>query len=171
MFRSVLVVEDDLLVHRHAVVLGDFRAEFVESLDGGILMGSRLVSLPVLLAEVATVAHVVSEELGQVLGKTICLGPLVLSRVPRGLLVLFFVSFFLSVLGIAAFGAVFLGGFLLDFFNDDILDHVSCDIESGRFLGELEANDTDDLADVLLNVEEFVHKSKLKALLFRLKFV
>ena len=65
---SVLVAEDDLLVHGHAItVVNSFLAELVQCFYHGVGLISCLICLPVLLLEVASESLVVAEELREVL--------------------------------------------------------------------------------------------------------
>ena len=129
-----------------------------------------LVCLPVLLFEVASESLVVAEELRKILGATVCLGPLEFSGIPFGFLV--FSSFFLSRLLFFLFFTFTLLLFLLGrFLSLGLLDHVWGDIEHGRFLLALESNDANNFTDVALDGEEFIHKSKLEALLVLLKLI
>lgn len=164
---SLEVVENDLLVHRHAVaVVGKLLAELVQGFDGRISVRCCLVGLPVLLLEVGAVAHVVSEELRQVLGLAVGHGPAVVCGLPlrRG-----FLTFFGGLLRRSFLFFTFALGllFLLLFLDNWLLNLVG--LEHGGLLVVLQANDTNDLANVLLNGEEFVHESELEALLLRLQ--
>ena len=121
------------------------------------------VCLPVLVLEVATVAHVVTEELGEIFGFTICLGPSIVGRLPcrgRGGCSSFFCLSFFRFDWVAFFVYLWCR-FFLDLLFDSLLDHVGCDVEGGLLLIVLETDDTDDLANVALNGEELIHESEL----------
>ena len=113
-------------------LIGDLLAELVQSLHSSVVMGVRLVCLPILFLEVGPVAHVVTEELRQVLGAAVGNGPFVVLGVPLGslgiLCFLFglFLLLFLFFLAVALFRCLFFG-----FFNDDLLLHVWGDNELG----------------------------------------
>ena len=131
---SIIFAKDDLLVHGHVssvvALVRDLLAELVQGLHSGVSVRRGLVCPPVLLLEVAAVAHVVTEELGQVLRLTVSYCPFVVGGLPLGgsvslgslfwllLLLFFFLTVWLSSL-------VFL--FLLYF---RFLNHVRSDIES-----------------------------------------
>jgi len=121
------------------------------------------VCLPVLVLEVATVAHVVTEKLGKIFGSTICLGPSIVGRLPRrgrggssSFKLLSFCRF-----NWVAFFVYFWCRFFLDLLFDSLLDHVGSDVESGLLFIILETDDADDLANVALNGKELVHESEL----------
>ena len=89
------------------------------------------VCLPVLVLEVATVAHVVSEKLGKIFGSAIGLCPSIVGRFPRRGCRLF--CFFLSFcrLDWVAFIVIFYFPLFLNLFFDSLLNHVLSDVESG----------------------------------------
>ena len=126
-------------------------------------MDIHSVCLPVLVLKVATVAHVVTEKLGEILGFTIGFGPSVVGGLPRRCRLCFlFVA--AGRLNRIAFFVQFLFNLFFDLFLDSLLDHVGSDVESGLLFLVLEANDTDDFANVALNGKELVHEAELQTL-------
>jgi len=121
----------------------------------------HLVRLPVLHIELAAVAQVLAEQLGQVVWLSVRDGPSEFGWVEFWLLILspLFWSCFLF------FTLLLRLGFLdLDLLNNWLLPHVgSLDVVCG-LLFVLKADHADDLADILLNSEEFVHLAHLQGL-------
>lgn len=91
-------------------------------------MGGCTVRLPVLFLKVATVAHVIAEQLGQVLGLTICDGPLVVGWLPLGGSLL--LAFCRLLGGCVLVLTLDLGNFFLLLLLDWLLDHLGGNVES-----------------------------------------
>ena len=135
-------------------------------------MRVRLVCLPILVIKGAPVAHVVSEELGQVLGFAVRYGPFVVLGVPRrsfGFLILLFWCFLLLFLFFFSFALLRRLDF--GFLDDNLLLHVGRDSKCCILFFTLETDDAHNLTNSLLNGEELVHESELQALLVGLKLV
>lgn len=154
--------EDDLLVDGSVgTLLSNALAELIQALGDGLDVGSvELVTVP--LFEVAVDTLVVSEQLGQVLGAAVGNGPLVVRRLEsRNLLLL--IVFSRRLLLLLIFISLSLG---LGLFDDGLGELFPLVLEELSGLKvELQADDTTDLTDVLLNHEELVHKTELKLVL------
>ena len=117
------------------------------------------VCLPVFVLKVATVAHVVTEKLGEILGFTIGFGPSEVGGLPRRCRLCFLLG--RCRLNGIAFFVQLLFNLFLDLFLDSLLDHVGSDVESGLLFLVLEANNADNFSNVALNGKELVHESEL----------
>ena len=99
-------------------------------------------------------------------------GPLVVLGVPLGGFGLFgILGWRLFCFFFVFFAFAFFRGFFFGLLDDDLLDHVGGDDELFIFFLVLEADNSDNLANVALDCKEFVHESKLQTLLVRFKLV
>ena len=131
-----------------------------------------MVFLPIKLLKAAPVAHVVAEELRQVLGAAVGYSPFKVLGVPRrrlgflGFLFLLILLLFLFFLSFALLRCLDFG-----FLDDNLFNHFICNDELGLLFLALETDDAHNFTNFLFNGKELVHKSELQALLIGLKLV
>ena len=124
-------------------------------------MRISLECFPVLIVEVALSAKAVTEELRQVSGAPVSLGPLEVLGIPCGGLLLLRV---LLGWGLLTLDSLSLGCCLLNFLLLGLGNHGCVHGELGVLLFVAEGDAASDLANAFLDAEELVHETQLHAL-------